>query len=297
MTDERLFAATTEIVPFSRGQLMDTVFVARVVRLPAAPVFPRNRLVAPSRWVPGCGRSSPLSFSPFVISSDPSMTHHSKDNSTSSVVENDGQISTLSLAFSLSLVPSSSSAVIFVVEAVALFNEPTRDFFASFPVQKQCMSTPTGANRVLATSVAYVIAPAFVDVTRMRFDTSPLVCRQFESRRTATDCIFPNCAAFVTAWALAFVLVARMRWSFGAVLDFIAVRDGEVEERWFAESRGFLTEKRVSTPSAACEAFVPHPKLAEVADEPLVLVKSAVGFVLFLTQHPSRFARHLVLAT
>jgi len=127
------------------------------------------------------------------------------------------------------------------------------------------------------------------------FDTCFLVCRQYESSWTATDCIFPNCATCVTAGTLSFVLVARMRWSFSAVLDLIAVSDGEVKERRFSKSRGCLLEKGVRS-GAVCKSFVPHSKLAQVADEPLTRLKAAVFGILFLTQDPSRSAGHSVRA-
>jgi len=298
LADEGLSAVTTEIVPFSGVELMKTVLISGVVGFAPVPVPPWEALVALSR-VPWYVGSSPVVFSSFVVSSDPAMPHHTTDDSARPVVLNDGQTSTLSLAHSLGIIPSLCPAEIFVIVPVAFFAEAGRNSSARSLVRKQSLSTRTSADCVIPDSSTRVAARTFasVGVTRMRFDTCSLVCRQFKSSRTATDCIFPNCAACVTAWTLSFVLVARMRWSFGTVLDLIAVSDGEVEERRFAVSRGFLIEKSVGAPGATCESFVPHSKLAEVADEPLTRLKATVLSILFLTQHPSRSAGHSVRAT
>ena len=60
----------------------------------------------------------------------------------------------------------------------------------------------------------------------------------------------------------------QLTWSFRAILDLIAVSDGEVEERRSSKSRGCLLEKGVGS-GAVCKSFVPHSKLAQVANEPL----------------------------
>jgi len=109
------------------------------------------------------------------------------------------------------------------------------------------MSSPTGANRVVFILSAYMVAPSIVYVTRMRFGASSLVCPQFESRRTATDCIFPIISTRVAAWTLALVGVTRLTFQNGdceCVGFFDAVFVGPFASISFCvqKSRGFVTK-------------------------------------------------------
>jgi len=110
LTDKLLFTSAGQIVPLFIFVLNGAILSSNVVRFTLSPGSVREIF---SRW------RLPLSLSPLIAGSDPSIAHESPHDISRLLVENDRQIATFSFANSLSFVPTFLLSVRLVVVAIA----------------------------------------------------------------------------------------------------------------------------------------------------------------------------------